>query len=167
MMSAPSVADLAVFTGRPEGGFSAFAAQALAQATLLFRLVTKRVDYPDDADLATLARNAIMQMADRLLLEQPHAVIRASPFSSETIGSYSYSRSTVFQQAKDGNDTGLVWWELALDELSLADRSLLGYGAVEVYHNDLFIETDNGQLWIFGPGDLDTTDAPGVSGVSG
>ena len=62
MLTPPLETDLATFTGRPAGSFGAFAAEALEQAALLFSIVTKRTGYPEDPDLAKLARYAIMEM---------------------------------------------------------------------------------------------------------
>lgn len=118
MLAAPTVADLAQFTGRGNDSFSAFADQTLAQATLLFSLITHRTAYPDDPALAALAKNAIMEMASRMYLEQGYAETLASPFQSETIGSYSYSKSLTATKAQNGLMTGLLWWDLAIDELT-------------------------------------------------
>jgi hypothetical protein len=164
MLAEPAVADLATFTGRPVGSFGPYATQALSQATLLFSLITKRTEYPDTAQLEQLARNAIMQMADRLLLEQPHAMVKANPFSSESIGSYSYSKSLVWQKAKDGGDTGLMWWEFAIDELTLAGRSLVSTGAIRVVDNGYYT-SDAGEPLIYGPAEL--YGGPFIPGVDG
>jgi hypothetical protein len=159
MFAVPTIADLAQFTGRAEATFTAFADQALTQATLLFSLVTQCSDYSDDPNLRALARNAIMEMADRMYLEQPHAVDRSSPFTSETIGSYSYSTSgaAAALASKDGRPTGLFWWDLAIDELSCAvGRSKVMSGSVTgMERADLYID-GNGQRHILGPGDFDT-----------
>ncbi len=163
MLTAPSTADLAEFTGRDEDSFSAFAAQALAQATLLFSVVTKRSEYPDDADAAQLARYAILEMADRILLEQPYAAARATPYQSETIGSYSYAKGSAAAKARDGERTGLLWWDLAIDELSLAERSIVASGSVNggverqsVYSVDL---GDGEQRYLLGPAETDPDDS--------
>lgn len=138
MLTAPLVADLAVFTGRPEPSLGDYAEQALDQAALMFTIGTKLTDYPDDPDKAKLARYAILEMADRLLLEQPFALIKANPFQSETMGSYSYSRST--QTAKtvaQGLKTGLFWWDTAIDELALAGQTLSAHGSIKVQMDGL------------------------------
>jgi hypothetical protein len=153
MLPAPTTAELATFTGRDEASFTAFAAQALAQATLLFRLRTKLTDYPADPDLEQLARMAILEMAYKLYLEQPHSEVLASPFSSETIGSYSYSKSATFLNARQGKDTGLLWWELAMDELAQADAVIAQHGSVKIA-DDLFINLDTDETWILGPREL-------------
>jgi len=101
MLPVPTVAQLAGFTGRPESGYTSFADQALAQAALLFTIVTQRPTLPDDPDTVTLVRNAILEMADRIYLEQPYAAARVSPYQSETIGSYSYAKSSTVVRARD------------------------------------------------------------------
>lgn len=132
MLIAPTTTDLATFTGRPATTFSGFADEALAQATLMFTVVTKLGDYPDDPQLAQLARNAIMELADRLLLEQPYAEVSTRPFSSETIGSYTYTRATATAaKVTNGQKTGLFWWDIAVDELTVAGASVLEHGSIK------------------------------------
>lgn len=143
MLTPPTLAELAVFSGRPVQTFSAFASEALAQATLMLKIVTKLTDYPDDPDLRQLALNAIMEMADRLLLEQPFAEIISRPFQSETLGSYTYSRSTATaSKVQAGLSTGLFWWELAIDELTVAGASLLAHGSIRVDIDGLTADPD-------------------------
>lgn len=133
MLTAPTVGDLAVFTGRPATGFGDYAAQALEQAALMFTVGTKLSDYPDDPDKAKLARFAIMEMADRLLLEQPYAQVKANPFQTETIGSYSYSRATqTTKTVAQGLKTGLFWWDTAIDELAVLEGSVTAHGSIKV-----------------------------------
>lgn len=142
MLSAPTRFELSVFTGRPTNTYGAFADEALAQAALLFSIVTKLTAYPVDPDLLKLAKYAIMEMADRLILEQPYASIKSGPFQTETIGSYSYSKATsTSRTAQQGLKTGLFWWDLALDELALPGSSVMGHGSIAVDHLGLI---DNG-----------------------
>lgn len=138
MLAAPTSADLATFTGRAEATLGAYADQALEQAALMFTIGTKLSDYPTDPDQEKLARFAIMEMADRLLLEQPFAGVKASPYQSETIGSWSYSRAT--QTAKtvsQGLKTGLFWWDTALAELSQVNQTVSAHGSIKVQTDGL------------------------------
>lgn len=138
MLPVPTTAELVTFTGRPTGSFTAYAGEALAQATLMFSVVTKLTEYPTEPDLLQLAKNAILEMADRLVLEQPYQQVKGSPFQTETIGSYSYSRVTnIAKIAQSGLKTGLFWWDIAVDELSAPGTSLHGSGAIKVDDADL------------------------------
>jgi hypothetical protein len=157
VLPVPSISDLATFTGRDASTFSGYADEALAQATLLFTIVTKLDAYPADADQETLAINAILEMADRIYLEQPYATSKASPFASETIGSYSYSK--LFNQAKTGMQLGLFWWDLALDELNQAGRTRVTSGSVSALERDLRLG-DDGRMYVLGPNELDGPDVP-------
>lgn len=130
MLVAPTVDDLAAFTGRDVDGYSPFADKALEQATLLFQVITHLDSYPTDPTKEALARNAIVEMANRLYLEQGFAETIASPFQSETIGSYSYAKSATAIAARSGEATGLLWWDLAIDELTVAGLSDVGSGSV-------------------------------------
>ncbi len=154
MLPAPTIADLATFTGRPVGTFSAYAAQALSQAALLLSLLTHRTEAPEDPDLLALMNNAIMEMADRILLEQPYAAAKASPFSSETIGSYSYAKGSTAYIAKSGLPTGLLFWDLAIDLLSTKDSSLVGSGGVAVFERTEVYSDGEGERFVPGPGEL-------------
>ncbi len=131
MLPVPTVADLAAFTGREPETFTAYAATSLQQATLLLQLVTKLDQMPSDPAQAALVRNAIFEMADRVYLEQSYAEATASPYQSETIGSYTYSlKSPTAVKARSGGSTGLTWWDLAVDLLSAAGTSVTGSGSV-------------------------------------
>lgn len=153
MLPVPTVADLATFTGRPQAVLGAFAPEALAQATLLFQFSTKLTALPTDPDRALLAQNAILEMADRLLLEQPYQAISHKPFQSETIGAYTYSKSTATAlslKANQGIGTGLFWWDLAVGELSVAGSTNIGTGAVRSPIHGLVFAPD-GQVEIQSP----------------
>lgn len=146
MLAVPTVADLSAFTGRPTATYGTFAAAALEQATLMFTVLTKLTAYPDDPDLAKLARYAILELADRLFLEQPFAEFVASPFQSETIMSYTYSRATTTAvKVQNGVKTGLFWWDLAIDELSQPGSSVLAHGSVRVLPDGLVV--DGSGMW--------------------
>lgn len=159
MLPVPTTEDLAEFTGRAADTYGDFAAQALAQATLLFSVITKRDDFPDDADDRQLALSAILELADRIYLEQPHQATKASPFSSESIGSYSYSKN-VLAQSKQGERSGLFWWDLAIDELTLVSRSLVSSGSVSALERDHLYDGDDGRRYVLGPADFHQLDLP-------
>ncbi len=143
MLTPPTVAELAAFTGRAAATYSPFAVTVLSQSALLFSLVTRLSEYPADPDRALLAKYAIMSMADKLYLEQPYQDKIASPFASETIGSYSYAKSSgLYQRASSGGETGLWWWDLAVDELGQADQSLVASGSVVAFERDQISYTD-------------------------
>jgi hypothetical protein len=158
MLSVPTVADLAQFTGRAEDTFNTFAIQALAQATLMFTTVTQLDEYPTEADKLQLAVNGILQMTDRFYLEQPYQLVKASPFNSETIGSYTYSKgyTELTIKASRGELTGLFWWDLAVEELSLRSRSLVTSGSLATLDHDITTCPDGTQV-IVGPADQQPT----------
>lgn len=161
MLPVPTLDDLSTFTGRPVGAIGAFAPQALAQATLMFSILTKLTGYPDDPDLTQLAKNAIMEMADRLLLEQPYQAIKAGPFQSESIGSYSYSRGTqTAVKAQQGLKTGLFWWDTALDELTMPGQSVLAHGSIQVTPEGLKHDLATGTWFVMNAADEDRRDGP-------
>lgn len=151
---APTVADLAAFSGRDANTFTPFATTALDMAALMFQFATGLTEVPSDPDKAKLAGYAIMEMADRLVLEQPYAVNAASPFQSETIGSYTYSKGAGFYEAaKSGKRTGLWWWDLAVGELG--DPAVAGSmagGLIKVWEEEIG-QDGEGHLGISTPAD--------------
>ncbi len=149
MLPVPTLDELSAFSGRPEATYGMFASMALEQATLMLSLVTRLTDYPDDPDLAKLARFAILELADRLFLEQPYAEYVAKPFQAETIMSYSYSRATpTASKVQQGIKTGLFWWDLAVDELSQPGNSVLAHGSVGPIPAGLVLDGQTGQYVI-------------------
>jgi len=128
-LTPPTVADLATFTGRASNTFGDFASEALTQATLLFYLATEIDEYPTDPNLFNLAKYGILDMADSLYLSQPYKESTSSPFQSETIGSYSYTRLT--KSVKKGNDTGVTWFDLAVSKLRAGGSAIGSSGSIE------------------------------------
>lgn len=128
-LAPPVVAELATFTGRESNTFSAFAPEALTQATLLFYFASGLENYPEDPQLAALAKYGILDMADKIYLSQPYKEATNSPFQSETIGSYSYSKLT--QSVKKGDATGVVWFDLAVNKLKAGGSGIGASGSIE------------------------------------
>jgi hypothetical protein len=150
MLPVPTVANLADFSGRPVPTFTAYAATALAQATLMFSVATGMDDYPDDPDLKLVALYAILEMADKLVLEQPYVLMKAAPFQSESIGSYNYSKSASLARATaigaataEDIGAGLFWWATAMDLFRQADVLLTASGSIAAYEDGL-VEGPNG-----------------------
>jgi hypothetical protein len=131
-----TAADLATFSGRPESEYTAYADQALLQATLLFKIGTCRAEPPAEGLGWDLMKFAILAMADAIVLSQPHQKVLANPFNSETIGSYSYSKTAGAVAA--AQPTGIMWFDMAMKELSLCSLSngLVPGGAIEVFEDD-------------------------------
>jgi hypothetical protein len=140
-----TVADLAAFSGRAESSYpAAFSATAIAQATLLFKIATCLAALPDDADSISLATMAILDYADYIVISQKYAEAVASPFTSETIGSYSYAKSVA--AVKKGESTGRMWFDLAVTNLGVCgdeDEDVL-FGGIEIFEHDApFVTTEN------------------------
>lgn len=114
---------LADFSGRPLVSFpNGFVTNsAIPQALLLFKMGTclASTDHltPDQQQLVDFA---VISMADAIHLSAPYQTVLASPFNSESIGSYSYSRAA--QVVSKGLPTGIGWFDLAIQELSVCDE---------------------------------------------
>lgn len=147
-IASPSVAELAAFTGRASNTFGDFASEALTQATLLFMLATDLDTYPDDSMLAQLAKNGILDMADNIYLSQPYKESIASPFQSESIGSYSYSKMT--KNVKKGDATGVAWFDMAVSKLRASGSGIGASGSIEGMEWDGIEPGTNGRNKIVG-----------------
>lgn len=152
--TAPTVSTLANFTGRAESTYTPYASQALLQAALLFTLVSGISEVPDDADKAQLIDFAIMEMADEIYVKQLYFSSRGNPYmTSETIGSYSYSRSSSPAKALSGEKTGLLWWDLAIKQLGQAVT--IESGSIAVFERDGNIWADaEGNQVLVGPAEV-------------
>lgn len=153
-----TTADLANFTGQPEAYYSAFSTTAIVQASLLFRIATCLNDLPENADEAELAKNAILDMATSIYESSSYTKQKYSPFSSESIGSYSYSVSLA--KIQQGLLTGVPWFDLAVTTIGVCD--LLGgagshsSGGIEVFeHDGTFVPGEHsGNSRVLSPNDL-------------
>lgn len=159
MLVPPTVADLATFTGRSSNNFNIYAGEALAQATLLFYLATGIEGYPDDTSLYQLAKNGILDMADKIYLSQPYREASASPYQSETIGSYSYSRSVA--AVKKGDATGVMWFDLAVGKLKSANSGIGSSGSIQGMEWDGIATDASGRNRVIGASGSRTLDQSG------
>lgn len=128
--------DLASYTGRDLTEYSGFSDTAIQQATLLFKIATCLADLPDDPIQVELAQYAILSIADAIVLAQPFQKVIANPFSSESIGSYSYSKASKAVAA--GLPTGISWFDLAVGQMSVCEISdgMPTGGGIEVFEHD-------------------------------
>lgn len=162
-----TVAQLATFSGQPREQYGPFANQALFQATLLFQVVTELTDPPVDATDLELANTGILAMADHLYLSQPFREIEASPLQDGAMGSAHWSkpitmvRGSAAANALKGEATGVMWWDLAVQTLSLRTRrGGVFYGGVSLMERlepHLVVTDENGNTYILGPSDVNNT----------
>lgn len=150
---------LANHTGRPLVSFpeAYVTGSAIPQALLLFKIGTCLAS-PDELsdDSKQLVDFAILAMADAIHLSAPYQTALASPFSSESIGSYSYSK--VAGAVQSGIPTGIGWFDIAISELSVCNRDAENFssGGIEVFeHGAVFGNGTNGNVRIFTPGELE------------
>lgn len=147
-----SASDVAGFSGRPEGLYPpVYTPNAIVQALLLFKLATCLTEWPEDEDMAQLAQFAILSMAENLVLAHEYAGIAASPMQSETIGSYSYSK--VSAKVKLGEDTGIAWFDMAVQRLGVCETGDNVAGAkFNLFAYDMpVVINENGDQFVLGP----------------
>jgi hypothetical protein len=147
------VEDLAGMSGEEASEYTRtnFVAMALKQAKALFKLGTclKGDTFPEDEDGAELAEFAILAMADAIYWAQPFQAVLRNPFSSETIGSYSYSKLTSAVTA--GLPTGISWFDIAVGELSVCTSDVGVSGGINVFEEN---KQPHGNYGVYlGPGD--------------
>lgn len=148
MLVPPTVADLASFTGRESNTFGQFVTEALSQATLLFYLATDINQYPEDESLTQLAKYGILDMADKIYLSQPYQESSVSPFQSETIGSYSYTKAVA--SVRKGDATGVMWFDLAVNKLKRSGSGIGAGGSIQGMEYDGIEQNASGKYVIIG-----------------
>lgn len=153
MLSVPTVSEMANFKMKPETFYeTAYAQQALAQAAFLLAIRTGLAADPEDTQEATLAKYAIMELANQIYLEAPYDEVLAKPFSSESIGSYSYSKSA--QAAQRGESTGSMWFDLAVERLSGPGGDFEVHSdSISLFERSDYYRTAEGDRYVVGPAD--------------
>jgi hypothetical protein len=159
-LAPPTVAELATFSGRDSNSYSDFAVEALTQATLLLYLATSLSEYPSDPDLAKLAKYGILDMADKIYFSQPYREALASPYQSESIGSYSYSKSLA--AVKKGDATGVMWFDLAVNKLKADGSGIGASGSIQGFEWDGIEINGSGRAKIIGATGKYDIDGPGA-----
>lgn len=152
---------LADHTGRPLGSFpeTYVTNSAIPQALLLFKIGTC-LNAPDDLNDTEkqMVDFAILAMADAIHLVAPYQAALANPFSSESIGSYSYSKAA--QAVASGLPTGIGWFDIAVEKLSVCDEmdGLPMSGGIEIFEHDAYAfggGMQAGNVRLLTPADLD------------
>jgi hypothetical protein len=118
-------------------------AMSLTQASDLLYFATHYDETPDDARLVRLVKAGIMDMAWSLLVRTENKTEIYSPFSSETIGSYSYSKA--MSQVSSGLSTGIDWFDKAvmyLGEAGLSGAPALTWSSSEKVLSTSYFEAD-------------------------
>ena len=155
--------DLAAYSGRDVASYSSYATQAVTQATLLFKLATCLKEFPEDEMSQQIASFAILAMADAIVLVQPYQEVLSNPFTSESIGSYSYSKMA--SKVSSGLPTGVSWFDTAVFQIGVCDLNsdVLSGGGIEVFEFDgVFASGIRGNNTRFlSPQDIDTSRAFG------
>jgi len=92
-------------------------------------------------------------------LSQPFAAALASPFTSESIGSYSYGKTASAVQS--GEHTNVMWFNTAVDQLSVCGKldSGIMFGGVENFeHTGVLVEGSMGNNRRFlTPGEIEAS----------
>lgn len=185
MIPIPTVAQLAMFSGRPEVSYTPYATSSLVQASIIFVTVTE-INYGNNSDFAALnsddqllATQAILAYADWIYLRQPYQQMIANPAMTETVGSYTYSKPPPIQvrnvQAQELGigSTGIELWDTAVQYLSKRSRaSGIFFGQLMCFERTgdsadreqsivLRHDRSTGDLVLLGPGDFNKVDMPG------
>jgi hypothetical protein len=184
----PQVSDLAKFSGRDEATYTGYANAALLQATIRFTFLTE-VTNPNQftgynaltpQDQAVLALNGICSLADNIYLSFPYQGVQASPLNSETVGTWSYTKTVMTgagSRALAANamelsmaSTGIALFDMAVQLLALRTiASGVFHGGTTVFdHGErraalgeiMIHEGADGRRYILGPGDENLIDFP-------
>lgn len=153
-----TVAQVAEYSGRPVESYTSYATTAIRQAILLFRMGTCLLTLPTDPLELELAEFAIWELADALVLSQPHKEFLASPVAGETIGSYSYSKITKAVQTQV--PTGLSMFDLAVQRIGTCNATFgdVGNGGISMFEYDDQVQfPDDPNTTFLGPADRNRT----------
>lgn len=134
-----TVQELANFATQPVELFDeTYANTHIAQASLLLRLATCLTEPPTDPMMLELFKNGILDMALKLDISANYREAKYSPFSGESIGSYSYS--IMLAKIKSGDETGVTWFDLAVTQMGVCDfmggSGVASSGGIEVFEHD-------------------------------
>jgi hypothetical protein len=161
-----TVEQLSQFSGRPLQAYSPYANQALAQAILIFMIVTELRAWPTDQYDQMLATNGILAYADTLVLAQPYSEAVASPFQSMSSGSVSWSkpitqiRGAEQALALQGEATGIKFFDLAVQKLAKrTERGGVFSNSIGMkWEDEVFarIDHETGEVQIVGPAQMDS-----------
>lgn len=120
-LTLPTVEDLYRFWGDEADDSDEVRAELLIElAANLLWLATGLDDDPEDPRLASLVKLAILDMAIYLYINRDNVTAEYSPFSSERIGSYSYSKafSRASSSVSSANKTGATIFDQLVEYLS-------------------------------------------------
>lgn len=120
------------FDQRKEVGYSD--EEALRLSTDLFFMATGLKTYPTVPFELRMVNEAIYQMAWYLQESHENQEAMFSPFSSERIGSYSYSKMA--KAVQDGDKTGVDWFDRAVEYFS--DKNIHDGGLFDVISEKVF-----------------------------
>lgn len=107
----PGTDELAEFMAVDESGLDPRAESMLLQSTDLMAMATGLEVYPDGR-CGRMMRNGILDMAWSLLVGLANRTEQFSPFNSERIGSYSYSKAAA--AVLQGDATGVPLFDMAV-----------------------------------------------------
>jgi hypothetical protein len=142
-LSVPTTDELLAFMHETEWDSSEeeFAAVELQQAADLMHIATGLTDDPADETAQRILKYGILEMAFALHARAPDREAMYSPFSSERIGSYSYSKAQA--AVNEGILTNIPSFDAAVRYfLGLAD--LEGAGSVHYATEAVFERSDDG-----------------------
>jgi hypothetical protein len=146
--------DLANFTGRPPEYYNSnFVMEALAQAGDLFELATERTELPTEGLAGRIAARGVLAMAEAIFEGNNYRDLRASPFKTETIGSYTYTLAEGSVLA--GIPTGISWFDLAVDRLALSTRTSISNRSVHAFQRPGDTGSIGGHESLIGPADTE------------
>lgn len=166
-MTPPTLEDLVGFTGLAEETYDdveEYVDEVLQQAVDALRLATGLSAWPDnpgedDGLRYRVARYAVMELGEAFLNSRPYRSAAVSPFQSETIGSYSYSKVSAAVRA--GVPTGLVWFDQARDLFAGDGADAIVSVSTHVFETGTFkVLDEDGDTQLLGPADVEVSRDP-------
>lgn len=150
----PTTESLAAFMNVESNSLTQFAAVVLWQASDLWIMATENEEQPvGTAFQLRMYERGVLAMAEILYLTKgTKSVIHQSPFSGETIGSYSYQLAT--RNIANGIPTGVDWFDYAVNMFRpIPLTASTSIHCFDGQQDHMLAETTGGQRFLLGPGD--------------
>lgn len=133
--------------------------QSLVQSTFLAGVLSGCFnECPTEEPCAQMFKYAVFDMARWIGLTQQWTAVLASPYQSETIGGYTYSKAmktSLLQGWQTGRwNTGVFWFDLFLYECSCGPGNVSSDAITVFEHDSVYVETGTGRRWVLGPEEL-------------
>lgn len=145
--------DLARFTGREIDYFDSFVMESIDQAGDLFEIATDLTVFPTQGIDGRIARRGVLAMAEAIYEGNAYRDLRASPFRTETIGTYTYALAE--SNVLSGVPSGVAWFDIAVERLRADTGSSISGSSISAFDRPGDVIDLDGRPVLIGPADTE------------